>query len=282
MKHALVIAAVSALSAGSVALFVRVAPPLAPSPAASTAHAAADAHPREVAGLWTRWPSSSKDGDPLRCYFFHVKGIGLYRFGKIGLNTTQSFDWRVDNGEIVMTFRKTGNVTRTPYTLAGPGQGKPRSLTLRKDPKEPLAGSMEYTYVPAPDLAAADLFPTGPASIGEGIGGRMWIDVAKFATGGSAFSMYQLKDTAIDGRGVGWHHVGDFDDWSTEALAFRFSPSSCKQDAQLDLAFSVRGDRASTRVMRKDAQLVLVEDPRSFWHLRTYRDGGKSFSLMPR
>ena len=268
MKHALVVAAISALSAGSVALFLREAP----EPRAS------EAHPKEVAGLWSRWPAASSDGDRVRFYFFHEKGIGLYRYGKIGLNTTSSFDWRVDGNEIVMTFRKTGEVKRTPYALA---EGKPRTLVMSNDPKEPLVGAISYTYVPpsSADLLAADLFGLDEG-LSNGIGGRMWIDMTTYATGGSAFSMYQLKDTALDGRGVGWHHVGDFDDWSTEALSFRYSPASCRDDAHLDLAFSIRGDRATTQVIKKDGELVLVEDPRSFWHVRSYKDGGKSFSFL--
>lgn len=280
MKHALVVAAISALSAGSVALFLGESSPTDPQVIAS--------HPKDVAGLWSRWPSASSDGDRVRFYFFHETGIGLYRYGKIGLNTTSSFDWHVEGSaagaELVMIFRKTGEVKRTPYALAEHGQGKPRSLVLSNDPKEPLVGAMAYTYVPpsSADLFAADLFgaDSGADALSGGVGGRMWIDMTTYATGGGGFSMYQLKDSAIDGRGVGWHHSGDFDDWSTEALAFRFSPASCKDDAHLDFAFSVRGDRASTQVIKKDGALVLVEDPRSFWHVRAYRDGGKSFSFL--
>ena len=47
----------------------------------------------------------------------------------------------------------------------------------------------------------------------------IWIDYRNLATGGAEFHMYQLAATAIDGRGGGWFHRGDFDDWSTESTA---------------------------------------------------------------
>ncbi len=271
--RAFVVAALSLLSTMSMAVW------LSPS---VTSHS----HPTEVVGLWSRWPAATSDGDRVRFYFFHETGIGLYRYGKIGLNTTNSFHWHVEGHDMVLTFQKTGEVRRTPYALTEHGQGQPRSLAFSDDPQEPLIGAVSYTYVPLSraDLLAADLFPAQPLGDDKsdrGIGGRMWINMTTYATGGSAFSIYQLKETAIDGRGVGWHHVGDFDDWSTEALAFRFSPGSCREDAHLDLAFSVRGDRASTQVLKKDGALVLVEDPRSFWHVRAYKDGGKSFQFLP-
>lgn len=296
--HFVVVALISALSAGSVALFLRDDA----APIADAAEAAAQEHPKDVVGLWTRWPNAKSDGDRVRFYFFHEKGIGLYRYGKIGLNTTSSFDWRVDenaNGtrELVMTFRKTGEVKRTPYEVAD-GAGKPKSLLMTRDPKEPLVGAMAYTYVPlsafeafAPDLVEAT-HSIGRARAQADVGGRMWIDQVKFATGGDQFAIYQLKDTSIDGRGVGWHHVGDYDDWSTEALSYRYTSLTCTHDASIDLYFNVRDERASSPVIRGSgsmddednvsslADLVLVEDPRGFGHVRRYKDGGKSFGFF--
>ena len=88
--------------------------------------------PKEVAGLWSRWPDAKSDGDGVRFYFFHENGIGLYRYGQIGLNTTNSFDWAVDGDELVLTFRKTGEVKRSKFVVDG------KQLTLLDDPKEPL------------------------------------------------------------------------------------------------------------------------------------------------
>jgi hypothetical protein len=210
-------------------------------------------HPQEIAGLWTLWPDSKSDGDPVRFYFFHEDGIGLYRYGKIGLNTTNSFDWKVDGDDLVLTFRKTGEVVRTPFSV------DKTTLTLAHDPKEPLAANVRYTFVPAPLDASAK------------VPGRLWIDRKKFATGGEQFSLYQLKDAAIDGRGVGWFHVGDFDDWSTEALTYRYTPTSMEFD------FTVRGDHFTSKIIHDKDTLTFVEDPRGFWHVHSYKDAGPSF-----
>lgn len=292
------ISTISAVAAGSIALFLR-----ADAPSSSVASTNDDArgdvvtHPKDVVGLWTRWPNAKSDGDRVRFYFFHEKGIGLYRYGKIGLNTTSSFDWRVETNsdgarELVLTFRKTGEVKRTPYEVTD--DAGPRSLVMRRDPKEPLVGAMAYTYVPPPAFAmfAPDIAALDESQRGAGIGGRMWIDDVKFATGGTQFAIYQLKDTSIDGRGIGWHHIGDYDDWSTEALSYRHTPSTCAQDSTLDVHFNVRDERASTPLLRGEdhgggsvrhderrADLILVEDPRSFGHVRRYKDGGRSFAV---
>lgn len=253
-------------------------------------------HPKEVAGLWTRWPDARSDGDKVRFWFFHPDGIGLYRYGKIGLNTTNSFDWHVEGKDLVVTFRKTGEVARTRFEL-GAGDGKPRSLVLLKDPKEPHA--VPYTFVPppaqgalAPDLLDLLALARGvdvmsaPAKEGS-VPGRLWINQKKYATGGMGFSLYQLKEAAIDGRGVGWHHVGDYNDWSTEALTFRYSPSPASEDnareAELEVWFTVRGEHAKTIARRAaggrgaPSSLTLFEDPRDYWHLQTYKDAGPSF-----
>ncbi len=295
--HVVIVAVISALSASTIALFLRDDAPVRE--VASIESVDAQEHPSDVVGLWTRWPNAKSDGDRVRFYFFHEKGIGLYRYGKIGLNTTSSFDWHVeenDDGkrELVMKFRKTGEVKRTPYEVAD-GAGKPKSLVMTRDPKEPLVGAMAYSYVPPPAFAAfaPDIVHGMDASLAAtthpGVGGRMWIDEVTYATGGKAFAIYQLKDTSIDGRGVGWHHVGDYDDWSTEALWYRYTASTCTHDASIDLFFNVRDERASSPVIRgaggadisEHPDLVIVEDPRSFGHVRRYKDGGKSFSFTP-
>jgi len=220
-------------------------------------------HPKEVVGLWSRWPDAKSDGDPVRFYFFHDSGIGLYRYGQIGLNSTSSFDWRVDGEDLVLTFRKTGAVVHTKYAA------KDGRLQLADDPKEPLEKGVVYAYVPPP-LQTAVLDDVVGVESGK-VPGRLWIDQKKFATGGSAFSLYQLRDAGIDGRGVGWHHIGDFDDWSTEALTYRSNPT------ELELWFTVRDEHAKTRIIHDGDNLTLVNDPRNFGHVDVYKDAGPSF-----
>jgi hypothetical protein len=258
----------SALLAGLGILGFGLAP-RAPSPDEAVMLASEDPDPERAAsglvGLWSRTPGARGDGDPVRFYFFHESGIGLYRYGKVGLNTTNSFDWRIRGDDLELVFRKTGAVARTNYRI-DKSQALAR-LVLDDDPKEPLLHDVAYTYVPPSSAADAlvDVF---------GIGGRLWIDEQKFATGGTQFSLYQLRDPAIDGRGVGWHHIGDFNDWSTEALAYRDAGDL------LELSFNLRGDKSRTRMKRTGDLLLLEEDPRSFWHVRTYKDGGPSFGAV--
>ena len=45
--------------------------------------------PRLV-GLWQRF-ETLHEGDPMRFYFFHPDGFGIYRYGKVGLTNTHSF-----------------------------------------------------------------------------------------------------------------------------------------------------------------------------------------------
>jgi hypothetical protein len=217
--------------------------------------------PPPIAGLWTRWPDAHGDQALVRFYFFHPEGIGLYRYGKLGLNTTHSFDWRVDGDELELRFRKTGEVRRTRFRLENGG------LVLLDDPKEPFEKTVRYAFVPPP-LAAPDVFADVP--------GRLWLDQKKFATGGLGFNLYQLRDAGIDGRGVGWFHIGDFDDWTTEALWYRWDA----RKETLELSFPVRGDSAITKVTRAGDELTLVDDPRGFWHFRTYKDAGPSFGAL--
>src|SRR5690554_5298743 len=68
------------------------------------------AGPREdaVQGLWSRWPDRQREGDPLRFYYFHGDGHGLYRYGRIGHTNTHSFDYRLEGDALLLTFRKSG------------------------------------------------------------------------------------------------------------------------------------------------------------------------------
>lgn len=215
-------------------------------------------------GLWSQFPSTDV-GEPLRFYYFHDGGIGLYRYGKVGLNHTNSFDYAVDGDRVRLTFRKTGAAHDVRFRIEG------EWLILEDDPRGP--GTVRYKYVPPPaqDAYLAEKSP---------LGGRLWIDEKRYATGGRGFALYQLNPGAIDGRGVGWFHEGDYDDWSTEALSWR------AQGDRLELDFTVREERATTRVTfegRGDERaLVLAEDPRGFWHRRRFVDGGPSFGALSR
>lgn len=235
--------------------------------AAASLWLAAPSDDARVRGLWTQYRSSDV-GDPLRFYYFHEGGIGLYRYGKVGLNHTNSFDYKVDDRRITLVFRKTGARHEVPYRIEE--QDGARWLVLEEDPKGP--GTVRYRWLPPP----ADEAPA-PAK-GPSLGGRLWIDQQRWATGGTGFSMYQLNAGAIDGRGVGWFHQGDYDDWSTEALNYRV------QGDRLELDFLLRKERASTRFVvegRGDERaLVLFEDPRGFWHRRRLVDGGPSFGAF--
>jgi hypothetical protein len=225
------------------------------------------AHP--ISGLWTRWPDHRGDHAPVRFYFFHPDGIGLYRYGKLGLNTTNSFDWRVDGDVLELTFRKTGEVVKTKFTIDEGG------LILHDDPKEPFDKQVRYSFVPPP-LVAPDLFEESSTGKPGEVPGRLWMDAKKFATGGMGFSLYQFRDAGIDGRAPGWFHYGDFDDWTTEALWYRWDA----RDGILEMTFPVRGDRAITSTKRNGDQFTLMIDPRGFWHVHTYKDAGPSFGAL--
>ena len=215
----------------------------------SVASGAAGNGDEELKGLWTRHPDAGKREDaPVAFYYFHSDGIGLFRFGKVGYNTTNSYNWSADDGTISLQYRKTGKQVRLPYRIEA---GNPRVLVVGEDSQNPGVAVSRYTFVPADFAAgAADLFaPAPPAAISaapagspsntvaeittttttslssdrDRIDNRLWMDLQRYATGGIGFSLYQLREAGIDGRGTGWHHVGDFDDWSTEALGYRIN-----------------------------------------------------------
>jgi len=104
----------------------------------------------------------------------------------------------------------------------------------------------------------------------------MWIDLRRFATGGQGFVMVQLRPAGIDGRGVGWFHRGDFDEWSTEALTYRIVGGRIELDFSLAgihevSAFSVETEADGSR------WLTLADDPRDYWRPHRYVDIGPSF-----
>lgn len=231
-------------------------------------------------GLWTRYDARG-EGDPLRFWYFHGDGKGLYRYGKVGLANTHSFDYAFDGRtradgrvDVTLRYRKTGESHAIAASIER--EGNATYLTLHGDPEEPGAryrkveSDLDFAALARPQ-SEPEVEPTGAANIGD----RIWIDYRSFATGGAEFHMYQLGKTAIDGRGVGWFHRGDFDDWSTESLTYRIAGD------ELELFFDLREEPnvTSFRVVEgeRGRELVLDADPRDYWAHHRYRDGGRSF-----
>ncbi|PRQ06985.1 hypothetical protein [Enhygromyxa salina] len=244
-----------------------------PRDAASAASEAAAQVEDPLRGLWTRYESRG-EGEPLRFWYFHGDGKGLYRYGKVGLANTHSFDYSVEPSgrdvDVSVQFRKRGVAHALTAVLEQDEHGV-TLMTLRGDPYEPGA---RYRKVES-NLDVANREPAAPTEQTSGIGDRLWIDYRNHATGGAEFHMYQLAATAIDGRGVGWFHRGDFDDWSTESLTYRLDGD------RIELFFDVREEPNTTPFHVVDGDhgrtLVLDRDPRDFWATHRYRDGGRSF-----
>jgi hypothetical protein len=220
----------------------------------------------KLTGLWTRYERSA-EGDPIRFWYFHGDGKGLYRYGRVGYNATNSFDYRVVDGGVELYFRKTGKRHLSKFAIEADGEGA-QWLSFAADPKEPGARYRK---------ARGGMDDDGHSSSSSGgPGGRIWIDHRNFATGGNGFRMYQLNDAAIDGRGIGWYHEGDFDDWTTESLTYRIDAD------HLELYFDLREEPTLThfQLTTDDEQrrwLELQEDPRGFGAESQFLDGGKSF-----
>ena len=231
---------------------------------------------RRLRGSWWRHLGGGQ-GDPVRFYYFHGDGKGLYRYGRVGFTNTHSYDYRVEraeasgHGTLRIEFRKTGEVHHVHFALTRGEDGRDR-LTLVEDPRE--TGETRYVRGGPP----VDAERVVPFESREDVGspaGHMWIDATRYATGGMGFHFYQFQGAAIDGRGIGWFHRGDFDEWSTEAFTYRLAGE------RLELDFSLRGERAGTRFRiagKGDRRrLVLDRDPRDYWHHHEYVDAGRSF-----
>lgn len=275
-------------------LIQRPAPSTPSSPALSSpatraevcAPSARAVDPRLV-GLWQRYEVLN-EGDPLRFYFFHPEGFGIYRYGKVGLTNTHSFDYDASQGMVDLRFRKTDRTHAVRYRVEE-AEGR-EWLVLAGDPREDLP---EVRYFRAADAGAAcldglltghvlkDMSTGGPADGVElaagALGGRLWGEEQRYATGGMGFAIYQLQPQALDGRGVGWFHHGDYDEWSTETLTYR------QQGERLALGFALRHEAHSTSIELRPGpdgvrRLGLASDPRDFWRPHTYRDMGPSFA----
>lgn len=248
-----------------------------------------------LAGLWQRF-ETLHEGDPVRFYFFHPDGFGIYRYGKVGLTNTHSFDYAGSQGVVDLRFRKSGAQHAVGYRFEADGERE--WLVLAGDPREAgpevryfrvgeagarcddgvllarelAGGAGEDGLLLAQELAGADEAPrTGV------LGGRLWGDEQRYATGGMSFSIYQMQAQAIDGRGVGWHHRGDYDEWTTEALTYR------QQGERLALYFPLRHEAQTTTITIAEGAdrvrvLGLAEDPRDFWRPHQYRDLGPGFA----
>lgn len=217
---------------------------------------------RALLGLWQA-TTPEREGDVVRFYYFHDRGIGLVRYGRMGLTYTRTFHWKVAGDELVLVFNKDGEHHKVAFLL----EENDRVLHLPSDPAFP--GDHRYRKDLRPrgfDFASAD----HPLA-------RLWVHPTKDRRGGRGFRMYQLQPPTIDGRGVGWYHEGDMSEWSTETLTYRRTGDS------LELVFSLRNERASTTIALRgegrERSLTLAEDPRNFWHERAYKDEGPGFTV---
>ncbi len=222
---------------------------------------------KALLGLWSRF-DGREDGKPLRFYYFHDGGIGLYRYGRVGLNNTHSYAYAADGKTLKLTFKKTGKKASTSYRIIE--EDGRQVLLLQSDPYEPT--TVRY-YKEMGPMETAETASPSPAKPGFD---RMWTHVDKFVTGGMEFSIYQFKPPALDGRGVGWHHRGDFNNWSTETLFYR------RDGNGITLVFPQRKEHASStlRIETHDGKRVmsLDSDPRNYWQSTTFVDGGRAFS----
>jgi hypothetical protein len=234
------------------------APVVAPSPESGRE---AEREPDPLVGIWAEPVVAGEDR--VRFYYFHGDGHGLYRYGRRASTFTNSFDYTIDGDVIALEFRKTGIAWRVPFAIERDGAGHDR-LVLAEDPR----GEGRGVYV----RTRRD--PVEHDAAGVGVGGRMWLDRTPYATGGYGFALYQMRPAGIDGRGTGWFHRGDFDDWSTESLVYRMTGD------RIELVFEATGERHDSRFAVEPgdpAHFVLAADPRDWWHTHRYVDMGPSF-----
>ena len=231
-----------------------------------------------LAGVWWKH-EPGLTGDPLRFYYFHGDGTGLYRYGQVGHAYTHSFDYDVDGERLRLRFRKTGATHDVRFSVRPGTDGQRDFLVLHDDPRE--SDATEYfreNERPRPGSNE----PAG-AELGPPPAGHMWIDLQDYATGGQGFFFYQFRPVGIDARGVGWFHRGDFDDWSTESFSYRIVDADGPQP-RLELHFDIAGTTEVTGFTidpTGNARAMTVrEDPRDFRQTHVYRDAGRSFGSI--
>lgn len=221
-----------------------------------------------LTGLWSAHARGG-EGDPVQFYYFHGDGHGLYRYGKVGSSNTNSFDYVVNDDIVTLTFRKTG--ARHDVRFEIEAGGAVPVLVLDADPR--AGGRRRYAQWrrdPVEHDASAECF-------GAPLAGRLWLDRTAYATGGYGFGLYQLRCGGIDGRGTGWFHRGDFDDWTTESLVYRI----VGDEVELQLATTAGTERTRFVVKGADPRMLdLANDPRDFWHAHRYIDVGPSFGQL--
>lgn len=235
---------------------------------------------KALLGLWNFVPELPEGHPPapsdlVRFYYFHEGGIGLYRYGRQGFNNTHSFDWQRNGNELWLKFRKTGITHQIPFRLHEDGE----ELDLQDDPRE--MGRAKYRRARGPVDAQLEFWPARamqnlerPTQDKPSLDGSMWISVEHYETGGMAFSMYQFAPAALDGRGVGWHHRGDFDNWSTESLEYRMAQN------RLELKFERNQESHQTPFWmerHEHTELLLHSDPRNWWQRSSFVRMGRSF-----
>jgi hypothetical protein len=202
----------------------------------------------------------------VRFYYFHGNGIGLLRYGKVGLNNTESFHYKTQDDVLSLRFNKTGQGMQTRYVIAE-SEGK-TTLAL---PDFVHQDDRELIKEPAPNLSVMN-WPQGKSL------DRMWTMLQQSVDGSISFKMYQLRKADDTGHGEGWYHEGDFDNWYTERLDFH------RGETEMMFHFGLRDEKAQTPYMHvTDAptpMLVFEKDPRHFWTTTHYVDGGESFSVF--
>lgn len=235
----------------------------------------------QLVGLWQRY-EVLHEGDPLRFYFFHPDGFGIYRYGKVGLTNTHSFDYDASQGLVDLRFRKTDRTHTARYRIEEV-DGR-EWLVVAGDPREDLPEVRYFRSTGASADCVGEMLPghvlkdrLPEVAAGGSLGGRLWGEEERYATGGMGFAIYQLQAQAIDGRGVGWFHHGDYDQWVTETLTYR------QQGERLALSFTLRHESQTTEIVVRPGpdgvrRLTLAEDPRDFWRGHTYRDMGPTFA----
>jgi hypothetical protein len=231
---------------------------------------------RALAGMWWWKSLPGLDGSDIGFYYFHGNGQGLYRYGKVGIANTHSFDYDVVGDTLVIEFRKTGVRHELPFEVESDGDID--WLTLGYDPETQTSGARYFRDQPGPIAPHVDPAADASSDLGQPPAGHMWIDLQRYATGGMGFHMYQFRPAGIDGRGVGWFHRGDFDDWSTEAFTYRISGE------EISMHFTVADRHEVSAFGVEDTEprtLRLATDPNDYWHPHAYVDMGVSFGSLP-